>query len=155
MKRKGCESKRQGPNLRYYPDNFLENLRKQSVISRQRSPVREVVCVWFQPLLLALHTNSVGRVGFAQLLKKLSAFYGTRRYNIDFSRTDYLSLFRARQIQSASFYPISLRCILIFLSQLLPRYSQWGFCFRFSDRIFTYISVPCLLLGLSIQFSLI
>jgi hypothetical protein len=55
-----------------------------------------------------------------QILKKFSAFYGTRRFITVFTTARHCSLFLARWIQSTPSYSIFLRSILILSSYLLP-----------------------------------
>ena len=54
-----------------------------------------------------------------QLVKKFSAFYGTRRFITAFTSTRHLSLFWASSIQSVPPHPTSWRPILILPSHLL------------------------------------
>ena len=53
-----------------------------------------------------------------QLVKKFPAFYGTRRFIIEFTSARQLSLSWARSIQSIPPYPISWRSILMLSSHL-------------------------------------
>ena len=54
----------------------------------------------------------------SQLVKKLPAFYGTRRFTTVFTSARHLSLSRASSIQSISPYPTSWRSMLILSSHL-------------------------------------
>jgi hypothetical protein len=55
---------------------------------------------------------------FVQLLKKLPALYGTRKFITVFTRALHWSLFWARSIQSIPSHPISRRSILILFNHL-------------------------------------
>jgi len=54
------------------------------------------------------------------LVKKLPAFYGTRRFITVFTTAFHLTLSSARCIQFTPAHPIYIRCILILFSKLSP-----------------------------------
>jgi hypothetical protein len=71
----------------------------------------------------------------AQLLKKFSTFYGTRRFTTVFTRALHWSLSWPRSIQSIPPHPISQRSILILSSHLRLGLPGGLFPFSFPTKI--------------------
>jgi hypothetical protein len=67
-----------------------------------------------------LHGAVLEKLIVTQLVKKFTAFYVIWRFITVFTGSRHLSLSWARCIQSTPSLPISLRCILILSSHLLP-----------------------------------
>jgi hypothetical protein len=86
------------------------------------------------------------KVTGSQLVKKLPAFYGTRRFITAFTRTRHLSLFWARSIQFMPPYSTSWKSILILSSPSRPGSSQWSLCLRFPQQnpvCISYLPYTC------------
>ena len=69
-------------------------------------------------LLTPWSTVLLEKLTGSQLVKKLLAFYGSRKFSTAFTSTRHLSLSWARSIQSMPLHPTSWRFILILSSHL-------------------------------------
>jgi hypothetical protein len=88
----------------------------------------------------------------AQLLMKLTAFYGNRRFTTVFTRALHWSLSLARRIQSISPHPIPLRSILILSSQLRLGLRSGLFASGFPIKAYYYYYYCCYIM-LSFKFT--
>ena len=97
-----------------------------------------------------LDGNKYHYITIFQLVKKFSAFYGTRRFITAVASACHLSLSSVSSIQSISLNPTSCRCILILSSHLslgLPscfflQFSPPETCIRLSSPHTRYMPRP-------------
>jgi hypothetical protein len=68
-----------------------------------------------------------------RLLDSFPAFYGTRRFNTEFTRALHLFLSWARQIQSSSPHPTSPRAIRTLSTHLRPGHPSGGRCYTVTN----------------------
>ena len=88
----------------------------------ERRKVRQVYSQWTGTLFIAFiviiaSTVLLGMLIVSKLIKKFSAFCGTRQFITAFTRARHLSL-SSRSIQSPLSQPVTLRSILAFSSHL-------------------------------------